>query len=94
MEDFQTKTGMKSDKKCNVLEFLEETERKYPDRTAVDWYVLSFVERTERSIAENGNAVLRNMRSGGAGRYIGRKECKDTRGYVRCGLCRMFLCDG
>ena len=36
MEDFQTKTGMKSDKKCNVLEFLEETERKYPDRTAVD----------------------------------------------------------
>ena len=36
MEDFQKQTGMESDMKFNVLEFLEETERKYPTRTAVD----------------------------------------------------------
>ena len=79
--------------KTSILEYLEESARKYPDKTAfADEHTSCTFKELKQTARRNRNCTCETFHTEKSGACIYGEERRNHRGFHGRCLCRMLLC--
>ena len=79
--------------KTSILEYLEESARKYPDKTAfADEHTSCTFKELEQTARRTGTALAKYFTPRNPVPVFNGEERRNHRSFHGCCLCRMFLC--